>query len=190
MSIIDITHLDIVFGKKQQLALSMMDQDKSRHEIKEKTGCILGVRDVTLSINQGEIFVLMGLSGSGKSTLLKAINGLAPITRGEISLHVGTDLSYQLSLRDNATLRDVRKNHIAMVFQTPSLLPWRTVKENVAFGLEIAGASPVIMEQKIKTTLQLVGLCNWANQYPREYLVVCTKEWAWREPLPLMPQFS
>src|ERR1700682_1265097 len=82
MSIIDINNLYITFGKKPQAALTLLDQGKSRTEIKSITGQIVGVQNANLSISQGEIFVVMGLSGSGKSTLLRAINGLSPITRG------------------------------------------------------------------------------------------------------------
>jgi glycine betaine/proline transport system ATP-binding protein len=171
MTIIDIANLDVVFGKKPQQALSLLDQGKSRSEIKEKTGQIVGVHDATLSINQGEIFVLMGLSGSGKSTLLRAINGLLPIARGQISLFLAEEnnlKSFQMAGADDATLRYLRMHHIAMVFQKFALLPWRTVSENVAFGLEIAGVHKILIEKKVKDSLSMVGLGQWAHQYPSE----------------------
>lgn len=171
MTIIDIANVDIVFGKKPLKALPLLELGKSRREIKEKTGQIVGVHDATLTIKQGEIFVLMGLSGSGKSTLLRAINGLLPIMRGQISLYVtenGQHKSFHLASADEATLRQVRTHYIAMVFQKFALLPWRTVTQNVAFGLEIASHPKALIEQKVKDSLAKVGLSQWANQYPAE----------------------
>lgn len=171
MSIIDIANLDIVFGKKPLSALAFLDQGKSRNEIKEATGNIVGVDNVTLSINQGEIFVIMGLSGSGKSTLLRAINGLTPITRGQIEIALsqnGKSTRYSLADRDEATLRLLRTRHIAMVFQKFALLPWKTVSENVAFGLEIAHVPKGSIEQKVSDSLAMVGLDAWGSYYPNE----------------------
>jgi glycine betaine/proline transport system ATP-binding protein len=171
MSIIDISNLDIVFGKKPSAALPLIDQGKGRSEIKEKTGQIVGVQNASLAIKTGEIFVLMGLSGSGKSTLLRAINGLTRVTRGQINLFLqekNTHRHFQMADADEAVVRHVRTRHIAMVFQKFSLLPWKTVTQNVAFGLEIAHVRKAIVEQKVNDSLQLVGLTQWANQYPCE----------------------
>lgn len=171
MTIIDIDHLDIVFGNNPKAALAMLDQNKSREEIKEKTAQVVGVADASLSINQGEIFVIMGLSGSGKSTLLRAINGLIPITRGQITITVNDNQQikcFSLAKAEASVIRHLRINHIAMVFQKFALLPWKTVEENVAFGLEIARVDKSIVEQKINESLSLVGLTNWAHQYPHE----------------------
>lgn len=171
MSIIDISNLDIIFGKKPHQALSLLDQGKSRQEIKEKTDHIVGAQGVSFSVNPGEIFVLMGLSGSGKSTLLRAINGLTPITRGRIDLvlpYGAEHIRYSLAGADEATIRNLRTRHVAMVFQNFALLPWKTVADNVAFGLELAHVNRATIEQKVKNSLSLVGLTNWARQYPSE----------------------
>lgn len=79
-------NVDIIFGKNPQLAVQMVDQGKTRDEIGAATGLVLGVAGASLTINEGEILVLMGLSGSGKSTLLRAVNGLAPVVRGEVEV--------------------------------------------------------------------------------------------------------
>jgi ABC-type proline/glycine betaine transport system ATPase subunit len=91
-----------------------------------------------LTVEQGEISVLMGLSGSGKSTLLRAVNGLNEVTRGEVIVHDG-DWSADVVSCPVAELRKIRRECVAMVFQQFALLPWRTVEENVGFGLELAG---------------------------------------------------
>lgn len=170
-AIIDIANLDIVFGNNPKLALSLLDQGKSRSEIKESCGQLIAAHDINLTINRGEIFVLMGLSGSGKSTLLRAINGLLPISRGQISLFLreGDDTkTYRLADIDEHTLRHIRTHHIAMVFQQAALLPWRSVESNVAFGLELKGLPKHEIDKKVAKSLSLVGLSQWAHHIPSE----------------------
>lgn len=171
MTVINIAKLDIVFGNKPKNALALIDAGKSRQEILEQTGQIVGVQNANLSINAGEIFVFMGLSGSGKSTLLRAINGLVPISRGQITITIGEgEKPQQIDVADAdlETLRLVRMHHVAMVFQNSALLPWKTVAQNVAFGLEIAHTNKMVIEQKVKENLALVGLTQWANRMPNE----------------------
>lgn len=171
MSIVHISHLDIIFGPKPQLTFPLLEQGKTRDEIKAKINHVIAVRDITLSINQGEIFVLMGLSGSGKSTLLRSINGLIPITRGDINLSFDTQEGlnlYSLASADEPTLRQLRRRHIAMVFQNFALLPWKTVAHNVAFGLELSQVNKETIEQRVKESLALVGLSQWRDHYPHE----------------------
>jgi glycine betaine/proline transport system ATP-binding protein len=170
MHTISIADLDIVFAKSPSPALALLDQGLSRQQIKERTGLVVGVSQANLSINQGEIFVLMGLSGSGKSTLLRAINGLIPITRGAINLLIDTSHpeNFSIAEADMATLRRLRRNHVAMVFQKFALLPWKTVLDNVGLGLEIAGVKKIEREQRSREILELVGLGSWAHQYPRD----------------------
>lgn len=131
-------NVDIVFGNRPEPALSLIDMGRSREEINAKTGLVLGVANASLAVKEGEILVLMGLSGSGKSTLVRAVNGLAPVVRGNVSIK--TKSGYVDPYRTTAkSLRDLRMHTVSMVFQQFGLLPWRNVAENVGFGLELAG---------------------------------------------------
>lgn len=168
MSIIDIVHTDVVFGRRPKEALKLLDQGGDRALIQKETGNIVGVNDVSLSINSGEIFALMGLSGSGKSTLLKTINGLVPITRGEISINIDEKEHFKLRKVSKQALRRLRTHHVAMVFQKFALLPWKTVAQNIAFGLEIAHSNKAILAQQVKKSAALVGLSGWEDRYPHE----------------------
>ncbi len=171
MTAINVANLDIVFGNNLKLALEHIDAGRSRGEIMESTGQAVGVHHANLSVHQGEIFVLMGLSGCGKSTLLRAINRLVPIARGEItvSFNDGPNLRHvEITRADNETIRGMRMHHIAMVFQNAALMPWKTVAENVAFGLEIARTDKLVIEQKVKENLALVGLSQWSDRMPHE----------------------
>lgn len=171
MHVISISNLDIVFGNHKNQALALLDAGRGRDEIREKTGQIVGVNHANLNINKGEIFVLMGLSGSGKSTLLRAINGLCPITRGEIILTIneqGLEKTFSIAELDPVSMRHMRSKHISMVFQKFALLPWKNVLDNVAFGLEIARVSKNIREQRAYQCLELVGLSEWAKRLPKE----------------------
>lgn len=155
--------VSIVFGNRPESALPLMDQNQSRGEIEEKTGQILGVHDCSLDVDEGEIVVLMGLSGSGKSTLLRAVNGLNPVARGSVWVHNGLK-QVDVSKADPKTLRRLRTSRIAMVFQQFALLPWRTVEQNVALGLELAGTPLPERNDRVRVQLELVGLDGWAGR--------------------------
>ena len=149
-------------------ALAKLDGGASRSEIAEQTGVVVGVADASLAVAQGEISVLMGLSGSGKSTLLRAANGLNAVTRGQVLVADGeatVDIGVQC---DATTLRRIRRQRIAMVFQQFGLLPWRTVRENVGFGLELRGDPPEKRREIIDRQLELVGLSQWSERYTSE----------------------
>jgi ABC-type multidrug transport system fused ATPase/permease subunit len=135
---VSFRHVDVVFGKKQAEALALLDAGSDRSEIHDKTGAVIGVADATFDVGEGEICVLMGLSGSGKSTLVRAVNGLNRPSRGRSWCATGTAPSTSPPATQ-ATLRHLRMHRISMVFQQFGLLPWRTVAENVGFGLELAG---------------------------------------------------
>ena len=151
-----------------QQALSALDAGGTRSAIAEKTGVVVGVADASLSVARGEISVLMGLSGSGKSTLLRAANGLNIITRGQVLVGDG-DARVDIGAScDPATLRRIRRQRVAMVFQQFGLLPWRTVRENVGFGLELRGDPPEKRRQIVDRQLELVGLSQWAERYTNE----------------------
>jgi glycine betaine/proline transport system ATP-binding protein len=164
---VDFRNVDIIFGKEQAEAIRMTDAGATRAEILEKTGAVLGCAGANLVVEQGEISVLMGLSGSGKSTLLRAVNGLNKVTRGEVIVHDG-DWSADVAACSLADLRKVRRECVAMVFQQFALLPWRTVEENVGFGLELAGVPGPERKERVRKQLELVGLSQWAAKYAHE----------------------
>jgi glycine betaine/proline transport system ATP-binding protein len=158
-----IDNVSIVFGDHPDRALPLMDQGQDRAEIQAATQQILGVHDCSLDVEEGEILVLMGLSGSGKSTLLRAVNGLNPVVRGQVQVHDGTGM-VDVTHADEATLRRLRMQHIAMVFQQFGLLPWRSVRENVGLPLELAGLPMREAAPRIDEQLSLVGLSDWADR--------------------------
>lgn len=162
-AMVEFDRVSVVFGAAQDQALSLMDQGLSREEIKERTGAVAGVHDATLSVAEGEILVLMGLSGSGKSTLLRAVNGLLPVARGEVRLRHQGDM-VAVNRASAADLRAMRRESVSMVFQQFGLLPWRSVADNVAFGLEVAGVPEAERREKVQAQLELVGLADWADR--------------------------
>jgi glycine betaine/proline transport system ATP-binding protein len=164
---VDIRQLDIIFGRNIKAALAMLDQGCGREEILGATGAVLGAADVTLAVERGEICVLMGLSGSGKSTVLRAINGLNGVTRGKVLVE-NESQTIDVARCDSETLRALRQRCVAMVFQQFALLPWRTVRENVGFGLELRGLSREEREAIVKQKLEMVGLSKWANKFAHE----------------------
>ncbi|KGM86516.1 choline ABC transporter, ATP-binding protein [Roseovarius mucosus DSM 17069] len=162
-AIVNFNKVSIVFGDAPQTALPLMDQGKTRPEIQQQTGQVLGVHDCDLSVAPGEILVLMGLSGSGKSTLLRAVNGLNPVVRGTVEIHDGSGM-VDVTNANPATLRRLRQHHIAMVFQQFGLLPWRSVRENVGLGLELAGIPKPERAERVDRQLSLVNLSDWAER--------------------------
>jgi len=159
---VEFQKVNIVFGDHPQRALPLMDKGMHRTEIQKETGQILGVHDCSLTVGRGEILVLMGLSGSGKSTLLRAVNGLNPVCRGSVIVHdKGWNSDVSNASKDD--LLRVRRECVAMVFQQFGLLPWRTVRENVGLGLELAGQTAAEMREKVDQQLKLVGLFERAE---------------------------
>ncbi|MEQ1521347.1 MAG: ATP-binding cassette domain-containing protein, partial [Aestuariivirga sp.] len=164
---VEFKNVDILFGKDIREALAMLDAGKDRSEILAKTGAVLGSAGASLVVKEGEISVLMGLSGSGKSTLLRAVNGLNKVSRGNVFVRDGNKMVDVVTC-DEATLRHVRQGQVAMVFQQFALLPWRTVSENVGFGLELAGMPEAERKVKVDKQLKLVGLDQWSGKYVHE----------------------
>ncbi len=160
---VEFDDVSIVFGEHPERALPLMDHGKSRAEVQEATGQVLGVHNCSLSVAEGEILVLMGLSGSGKSTLLRGVNALNPVVRGEVRVSDG-DKMVSVTNADADTLRRLRLTKIAMVFQAFGLLPWRSVRENVGLGLELAGLSPEARKKPVDEQLALVNLSPWADR--------------------------
>ncbi len=166
-AVVEFKNVDILFGKDTSTAQAMLDKGESRSAILDKTGVVLGCAGANLTVKEGEISVLMGLSGSGKSTLLRAVNGLNKVTRGNVLVRDG-DKMVDVVTCDEATLRHIRQGQVAMVFQQFALLPWRTVAQNVGFGLELAGMDEATRKTKVDAQLKLVGLDQWAGKYAHE----------------------
>ncbi|WP_159650868.1 choline ABC transporter ATP-binding protein [Vibrio atypicus] len=167
MDAITIKNLDVVFGDKPQQALDLLDQGKTRQEIIDETSQVVGVDNVSISVKEGEICVLMGLSGSGKSSLLRAVNGLNTISRGALEIK-DVDKQVDLATCDEETLRHLRTHRVSMVFQKFALMPWLTVLDNVAFGLELQGMGKAERREKARTQLEMVGLSEWESKFPHE----------------------
>ena len=162
-----IQNVSIIFGENREQSLALADAGKSRSEIQAETGDVLGVHDCTVDINEGEILVLMGLSGSGKSTLLRAVNRLNPISRGSLIVNCGSE-TFDVGACDDKRLKQLRMDTVSMVFQQFGLLPWRTVSDNVGFGLEIAGVPRRERDERVAEQLALVGLSDWAERMVAE----------------------
>ena len=165
--VVSFKNVDIIFGDDPKSALPYVDEGHTREDIQKKTRQVLGVAGANLDVEKGEIIVLMGLSGSGKSTLLRAVNGLNPVIRGETLVDNGD--SYVDPQRCAAgELRNLRMERVAMVFQQFGLLPWRTVADNVGFGLELSGMPTAERQAKVAEQLELVGLSQWADRKVNE----------------------
>ena len=163
MSKLEVKHLTKIFGRKTHQALNMIIENKSKKEILAKTGATVGVYDANFQVNEGEIFVVMGLSGSGKSTLIRLLNRLIEPTDGQIFID-GQDIAKL----DKEGLREVRRHTINMVFQSFGLFPHRTILENVEYGLEIKGVTKEEREKRAKKALDNAGLLDFADQYPEQ----------------------
>lgn len=163
MNAVEFDKVSIVFGDHPDQALPLMDKGMSRSDIQSRTGQVLGVHDCSLSVAQGEILVLMGLSGSGKSTLLRGVNALNPVVRGEVRVWDGSQM-ISVTKAAPEVLRKMRLSKIAMVFQQFGLLPWRSVRENVGLGLELAGQTADERRAKVDEQLALVNLSQWSER--------------------------
>lgn len=159
MAKIEIKNLSILFGPEKAKAKKMIVKGKSKQEILKATGCTVAVRNANLEIEEGEMFVIMGLSGSGKSTLLRCINRLNEPSMGEIRLN-GVDITRS----SDKELLQIRRKEMAMVFQHFGLLPHRTVLNNVSFGLELQGVPKDERMRKAQESVLLVGLKGYENQ--------------------------
>ena len=152
-----------VFGDRPERALQPEYQSKSRAEIQEELGLVIALRDVSFSVDTGQIFVIMGLSGSGKSTLARCLIRLIEPTRGEIRFDGEDILAYSAD-----ELMQFRRSNAAMVFQHYALLPHRRVLDNVAFGLEVKGLDKGDRYREALKAIETVGLKGWEDYYPRE----------------------
>ncbi len=163
MPVIEVRHVTKIFGPNPKKALERVRAGVGKDELLAETGHTLGLHDVSISVERGEIFVVMGLSGSGKSTLIRHLNRLIDPTAGEIIVD-GVDI-LGLSLRE---LSRFRRKKMSMVFQRFALLPHRTVIENVAYGLEIQGVRKAERLRSAAEWIEPVGLAGYENQYPAQ----------------------
>ena len=162
--LIDCRSVWKVFGKKSDAAIrAIAERGLGKTEVLKEFGCVVGVANVSLTLNKGEIFCIMGLSGSGKSTLIRLFNRLIEPSLGKIFVR-GNDIAAM----NSEQLRETRARHVGMVFQNVALLPHRTVLENAAFGLEVQKVDKAKRLETAKDALAKVGLADWGNRFPNE----------------------
>lgn len=158
-----VKNLYKVFGDRPHEAMKLVEQGQDKATIFAQTGQTLGVIDASFSVNEGEIFVIMGLSGSGKSTLVRLLNRLIEPTAGQVLIN-GRDIARM----NDVELRELRRSEVSMVFQSFALMPHLSVVDNTAFGLELAGMPEAERRARAMEALEQVGLSAWANSYPDE----------------------
>jgi glycine betaine/proline transport system ATP-binding protein len=160
---IEVKDLTLVFGKNKKLGLKLLDEGKSIKEIREEEGIAIGVNDISFDIEEGEMFVIVGLSGSGKSSLIRCMNMLNVPTRGQVLVDGENICDYT---KDE--LLEFRRHKVAMVFQHFGLLSHRTVLKNVEYGLEIQKVEQTQRRKKALEAIKLVSLDGWEDYYPRQ----------------------
>lgn len=158
---VQVRNLYKVFGDQPQSILPMIQEGASKRQVMEETDHTVGINNVSFQVEQGEIFVIMGLSGCGKSTLVRCINRLIEPTAGEILID-----GENVMAADPVRLLDIRRKKVAMVFQRFGLFPHRNVCSNVEYGLEIQGADPAVCREKALQALELVGLKGYEYNMP------------------------
>ncbi|MEZ4512695.1 MAG: glycine betaine/L-proline ABC transporter ATP-binding protein [Chloroflexota bacterium] len=163
MSKVELHHIWKIFGPNPQYVMETLEKSASRADVLSQTGHVLAVRDVSLAVGEGEIFVVMGLSGSGKSTLVRCLSRLIEPTAGKVLIN-GEDVTAM----DEGALRELRRHKVSMVFQRFGLFPHRRILDNVAYGLEVQGVETAVRRAKAEQVLQLVGLDGWENHFPHE----------------------
>ena len=163
MAKIEIKNIYKIFGNEPQTVLPMVQNGATKEEVLEETGHTVGLDNVSISIEEGETFVCMGLSGSGKSTLIRHINRLIDPTHGEVIVN-GTNV---MDLNENRLI-EFRKHEMSMVFQRFGLFPHKTVIQNVAYGLEIQGKELDERNKLAMSQIESVGLQGFEHQYPSQ----------------------
>ncbi|KAA8367880.1 quaternary amine ABC transporter ATP-binding protein [Leuconostoc carnosum] len=163
MNKVEIKHLTKIFGKRPKAALKMVKQNKSKNEIVEKTGSTVGVYDINMTIEDGEIFVIMGLSGSGKSTLIRLLNRLIEPTDGQLFID-----GQEITKFNKKQMLDIRRQKMSMVFQNFALFPHRTILENTEYGLEIQGVDKAERRKRAEKALDNAQLLSFKDQYPSQ----------------------
>ena len=153
-----------IFGDKSRQAMeAVRSKGLSKKDIREQFDCVVGVQDASFSVGRGEIFCIMGLSGSGKSTLIRHINRLIEPTSGAVYIE-----GENVNAMNPQALRKLRAEKIGMVFQSMALMPHRTVRDNVAFSLEVRGKSEAERAKVAAKAIEMVDLTGWDKKYPDE----------------------
>lgn len=160
---VKVENLVKIFGRREEQALKLVREGKSKEEILKQTGATVGVNRANFSVEEGEIFVIMGLSGSGKSTLVRMLNRLIEPTEGNIYID-----GENISTMNEQELREVRRKKISMVFQNFGLFPHRTILENTEYGLEVQGIDKETRQKKAEKALENAGLLPYKDQYPNQ----------------------
>jgi glycine betaine/proline transport system ATP-binding protein len=160
---IEIKNLTLIFGDQSEKALKMLKENKTIQEVKDATKSNVGVNNVSFDIEDGELFVIVGLSGSGKSSLIRCLNLLNKPTEGEILIDGENIIDY-----NKDQLRNLRRKRISMVFQHFGLLNHRSVIKNVEYGLEVQDMPEKEREKKALEAIELVGLKGWEKSLPRQ----------------------
>ncbi|QKY68512.1 glycine betaine/L-proline ABC transporter ATP-binding protein [Lentibacillus sp. CBA3610] len=163
MSKIKVDRLTKIFGRRPKQAVKYLEENKSKDEILDLTGMTVGVNQATFEVDDGEVFVIMGLSGSGKSTLVRMLNRLIEPTSGDVWLD-----DENITEMDKDDLRNLRRKKMSMVFQNFALLPHKTILKNAEYGLEIQGIDKEERERRAGEALELVGLGGYFEKYPSE----------------------
>ncbi|WP_439860660.1 quaternary amine ABC transporter ATP-binding protein [Pseudomonas sp. MBLB4136] len=163
MSKIVVRHVYKVFGRRPEAALALAREGRSKERVLADTGCVVGVNDLSLSIDAGEVFVIMGLSGSGKSTLVRHFNRLIEPTSGQILIDGEDILGY-----DRQALQQLRRKKISMVFQSFALLPHKSVLDNVAYGLKVRGEARAHCLECAGHWIERVGLAGYEQHFPHQ----------------------
>ena len=160
---IRIRNLYKIFGTDDQSALAHVKAGVGKDQLLADHKHVLGLQDINVDMQAGEITVVMGLSGSGKSTLIRHLNRLIEPTAGEVLMD-GEDV---LKLSDSG-LSELRQTRMSMVFQKFALLPHRTVLQNTAMPLNVRGEDESVQHQEAKKWLDRVGLSGYENHYPAQ----------------------
>ena len=162
---IHLKDVEMIFGKSAQVkqAQALKAQEVSNAEIRSQTGATVGVRHVDIEIEEGELFVIVGLSGSGKSTLIRCLNRLNESTSGEVIIDEDNIMDY-----NDEQLMQLRRHKVSMVFQSFALLSHRTIEDNVVYGLEVQDIPEEERYARGQEAIEAVGLKGWEQSFPSQ----------------------